>query len=214
MTNEPQASQAGDATTDATTMGAASTDATERFRQGDNVRDLYEQMRPDQRTAMAGEFIRLLGLADDPQAEQFRQQFQRHTQTASVATDELLSADEVAGVDSYVRQRHPEMIEQLLRHPVTESALKAPGAQSHDEERVPANAAKIMPTENVATSGAAYGSAWMMMELGGEEANRLVEDPHEEAVTPEGELEREQRAFEVGGEEGERSSLEPPEPTS
>ncbi len=153
MTNEPQSSQAGDTTTDVTTMDAASTDATERFRQGDNVRDLYEQMRPDQRTAMAGEFIRLLGLADDPQAEQFRQQFQRHTQGSTEATDELLSADEVAGVDSYVREKHPEMIEQLLRHPVTESALKMPGARSHGAEHVPANAAKIMPTENVATSG-------------------------------------------------------------
>lgn len=206
MTNEPQSSQAGDATTDVTTMDAASTDATERFRQGDNVRDLYEQMRPDQRTAMAGEFIRLLGLANDPQAEQFRQQFQRHTQIAAVEKDELLSADEVAKVDSYVREKHPEMIEQLLRHPVTESALKMPGARSHGEEHVPANAAKIMPTENVATSGAAYDSAWMMMELGGEESNRLVEDPHEGAVTSEGEREQEQRAFEDGGEDGEGSA--------
>ncbi len=202
MTNEPQSSQAGDTTTDVTTMDAANTDATERFRQGDNVRDLYEQMRPDQRTAMAGEFIRLLGLAEDPQAEQFRQQFQRHTQGSTEAADELLSADEVAGVDSYVRGKHPEMIEQLLRHPVMESALKMPGARSHGEEHVPANADKIMPTENVATSGAAYASGWMMMEVGGEEADRLVEDPHEGAVTSEGEREQKQRALEDSGEEG------------
>ena len=202
MTNEPQSSQAGDTTTDVTTMDAASTDATERFRQGDNVRDLYEQMRPDQRTAMAGEFIRLLGLAEDSQAEQFRQQFQRHTQGSTEAADELLSADEVAGVDSYVRGKHPEMIEQLLRHPVMESALKTSGARSHGEEHVPANADKIMPTENVATSGAAYASGWMMMEVGGEEADRLVEDPHEGAVTSEGEREQKQRALEDSGEEG------------
>jgi hypothetical protein len=147
-------------------------DATERFRQGDNVRDLYERMRPDQRTAMAGELIRLLGLANDPQAEQFRQQFRQHTQITSGATDELLSADEVAGVDSYVRQRHPEMVDQLLRHPVTESALKMPGVQSHDAEEVPANADKIMPTENIATSG----------------------DLHELGAGPGGELEREEGA--------------------
>lgn len=208
MTNEPQGSQTDNAAM-ATTM-----DATERFRRGDDVRQLYERMRPDQRTAMAGEFIRLLGLAGDGQVEQFRQRFQQHTQITSGATDELLSADEVAGVDSYVRQKHPEMIEQMLQHPVTESALMLPGVQSHDAEEVPANADKIMPTENVATSGAAYASGWMMMELGGEEANRLAEDPHELGAGPGGEIEREQRAFENEGEEGERSSTEPPEPTT
>lgn len=189
--NKPQSSQAGDTTIDATAMD--SMDATERFRRGGAVRELYEQMRPDQRTAIAGEFIRLLGLAGDDQVERFRQQFQQHTQVSTEAADELLSADEVAGIDGYVRQRHPEMIERMLSHPVTESALKTPGARAHDEEHVPANADKIMPTENVATSGAAYG---------GEESNRQVEDPHELGAGPGGEVEREQRALENDGNDG------------
>ena len=50
-----------------------------------------------------------------------------------------------------------------------------------------------------------------MMELGGEEANQLAEAPHEQAVTPGGEIDREQDIIENEGEEGERPSTEPPE---
>jgi hypothetical protein len=195
MTNESQSIQANDVT-----MGA-----TDRFERGEGVEELYGQMRPDQRTAIAGEFIRLLALAGDDHAEQFRVGFQEHTQLTTAATDKLFTADQVGAVDSYVRQKHPEMIAQMLRHPVTQSALAMPGAQTVESLDMPAIEDKIMPTENVATSGAAYGSAWMMMELGGEEANRLAEDPHEQAVTPSGEAEKVQRDVENAGEEGEPS---------
>lgn len=196
----PDAADVADAETAQQTARAAS-DTTERFMRGDAMRDLYERMRPDQRTAIAGELIRLLVLSGDDHAEQFRQQFQQHTQITSDASEELLSADQVAAVDSYVRQQHPELIAQLLTHPVTQSALRSPGTRFGDEEEVPANADKIMPTENVATSGAAYGTAWMMMELDGEESDRLVEDPHEGSVEPSGEIERKQRMRDVGKDE-------------
>ena len=208
MTNEPQSSPANEIpvpdaadAADAETAGAPP-DTIARFTRGDAMPDLYERMRPDQRTAIAGELIRLLVLSGDDHAEQFRQQFQQHTQLTSDASEELLSTDEVAAIDSYARQHHPELIAQLLKHPVTQSALRSPGARLGDEEEAPANADKIMPTENVATSGAAYGTAWMMMELDGEESNRLVEDPHEGSVEPSGEIERKQRMRDVGEDEG------------
>ena len=182
---------------------ASTTRATERFERGTEMRALYERMRPDQRTAIAGEFIRLLTLAGDDHVEQFRQKFQERTQLTGSASDDLLSADQVEAIDSYVRQSHPEMIAQLLSHPVTRSTLEMPGAP-------PANKDKIMPTENVATSGAAYATSWEMMELGGEEANRLAEAPHELGVGPGGEVEREQRLLENEGEEGLRPTEEPP----
>ncbi|HEU5347538.1 MAG TPA: hypothetical protein VFU63_02880 [Ktedonobacterales bacterium] len=217
MTNEPQSSQMNDIPVDdaadaaaVQTIAATPMDTTERFRQGAAMQALYAQMRPDQRTAIAGEFIRLLELAGDDHVEQFRGPFQQHTQLADdPAADELLSADAVAAVDRYVRERHPEMIAPMLEHPVTQSALKSSEVLLSNERDELADGDKIMPTENVATSGAAYGSAWMMMELDGEEANRLVEDPHEQGVEPSGEFEREQRAIENEGEEGERRSLDP-----
>jgi len=195
------------------TAGAAST--TERFERGMGMRALYERMRADQRTAIAGEFIRLLTLAGDSRADQFRQKLQDHTKIATDAHNELLSAEQVEAIDSYVRQSHPEMIAQLLSHPVTRSTLEMPGAPPADEEPdVPANKDKIMPTENVATSGAAYATSWEMMELGGEEANRLAEAPHELGVGPGGEVEREQRLLENGDEEAQRPTEEPPAQSS
>lgn len=190
-------------------------DASLRFEHGDNMRDLYARMRPDQRTAIAGEFIRLLTLAGDAQVEQFRQHFQEHTQLVTEPgktqsqSEELLSADEVARIDDYVRQKHPEMIAEVLRHPLTQSSLAMLGAPAVEEQDIPENQDKVMPTENVATSGAAYATSWMMMELGGEEANRLAEAPHEQAVAPDGEQEAVQRALENEGAEGERPSTEP-----
>lgn len=195
MTNESQLTQAND----------VAMDATGRFERGEGVEELYGRMRPDQRTAIAGEFIRLLALAGDDHTEQFRTGFQEHTQLTPAATDKLLTADQVSAVDSYVRQKHPEMIAQMLRHPVTQSALTMPGAQTAESQDMPAIEDKIRPTGNVVTSGAAHRSAWMMMELGGEEANRLTEDPHEQAVTPSGEAEKVQRDVENAGEEGEPS---------
>ncbi|HEX5547049.1 MAG TPA: hypothetical protein VFX24_06530 [Ktedonobacterales bacterium] len=200
---------------DAGVAVASTTSATERFERGTEMRALYERMRPDQRTAIAGEFIRLLTLAGDNHVEQFRQKFQERTQLTDGASDHLLSAGQVEAIDSYVRQSHPEMIAQMLQHPVTRSALEMPGVPPAEEEPdVPANKDKIMPTENVATSGAAYATSWEMMELGGEEANRLAEAPHEFGVGPGGEVEREQRLLENEGEEGLRPTEEPPERSS
>lgn len=213
MTNEPEStSQSIPATNGAVTPTTSSTPVmspSERFARGDGMRALYARMRADQRTAVAGEFIRLLGLADDPQAQEFRKKFQHHTQVATDAKEELLSADDVATIDQYVRQSHPEMIEEMLAHPVTQSALSAPGEPAEAEEDTTANEEKIIiPTENVVTTGRARVAGGVMMEEGGEPYDRMVEDPHELSVGPDIEQEREQRAYEDEGEEAERPTDE------
>jgi hypothetical protein len=141
------------------------------------MRELYERMRPDQRTAIAGEFIRLLTLAGDDHVGQFRQKFQEHTQLTGSASDNLLSADQVAAVDSYVRQHHPEMIARMLQHPVTRSALEMPGAPAADETDTGAE------SETVA-SGPAYATSWEQSQQEGQEAaQRASEDENTDSST-------------------------------
>lgn len=149
---------------------ASGNSATERFERGIGMRELYERMRPDQRTAMAGEFIRLLTLAGDSHAEQFRQKLQDHTQITGDAANELLSAGQVEAIDGYARQSHPEMIAQLAAHPVTRSALEMPGAPAADEMDTSAES-------ETAAAGAAYATSWEQTQQQGEEAaQRASED--------------------------------------
>jgi hypothetical protein len=137
------------------------------------MHELYERMRPDQRTAIAGEFIRLLTLAGDPRAEQFRQKLQDHTRITGDARNELLSADQVGAIDGYVRQSHPEMIAQLVAHPVTRSALEMPGAPAEAEQDTAAES-------DTAASGTAYATSWEETQQQGEEAaQRASEDEGE-----------------------------------
>lgn len=149
---------------------APGTSATERFEHGTQMRELYERMRPDQRAAIAGEFIRLLTLAGDDHAEQFRRRLQDHTQITGDAANELLSAGQVEAIDSYVRQSSPEMIAQLAAHPVTRSALEMPGAPAADETDTSAES-------ETAASGAAYATSWEeTLQHGEEAAQRASED--------------------------------------
>jgi len=152
------------------TACAAST--TERFERGMGMRALYERMRADQRTAIAGEFIRLLTLAGDSRADQFRQKLQDHTKIATDAHNELLSAEQVEAIDSYVRQQHPEMIAQLLSHPVTRSALEMPGAPAEDEAETPA-------ASETTGSGTAYATSWEETQQHSEEAAQRDSDEDE-----------------------------------
>jgi hypothetical protein len=185
--HEPQSAQTNDVP-----MAGVAPDATSRFERGMDMEELYGLMRPDQRTAIAGEFIRLLSLTDDRQAEQFRRDFQEHMRLTGSANDELLSVEQAVAVDRYVRQKHPEMIGQMLRHPVTQSALAMAGAQPVEEQNGSSNYDAMMPPESVATiatSGAAYATSWETIEQGNEEANRLAEDPYKHGATPGGDTE-------------------------
>jgi hypothetical protein len=108
---------------------------------------LYDQMRPDQRTAIALEFVRCLRLAGDPQAEQFTAEAERAepTQQGSAAeeqvivtggaleTPRLLTAQQAAAIHRYTFERHPDCFTQVLHHPLTQAVLAAPGAYPEEE---------------------------------------------------------------------------------
>jgi len=108
---------------------------------------LYEQMRPDQRTAIANEFVRCLRLAGDPAAEQFTAEAEQteSPQQSSVAeeqvvvtggaleTPRLLSAQQAAAIHRYTFERSPDCFTQVLHHPLTQAVLAAPGDQSAQE---------------------------------------------------------------------------------
>jgi hypothetical protein len=108
---------------------------------------LYEQMRPDQRTAIALEFVRCLRLAGDPAAEQFTAEAEQTepVQQASAAeeqvvvtggaleTPRLLSAQQAAAIHRYTFERSPDCFTQVLHHPLTQAVLAAPGDQSAQE---------------------------------------------------------------------------------
>ncbi len=97
----------------------------------DDPRRIYERMRPDQRTAIAGEFIRLLRLADDPDARRY-----------DTHIDAMWPPERVAELHRYTQQHHPDIFADVLRHPVTRASLESPGVvvqtgSSADEKAVP-----------------------------------------------------------------------------
>lgn len=178
-----------------------------------NPQQLYERMRPDQRTAVANEFVRTLRVAGDPEAERFR----RETQAAAeyvpqrttpettddegatpLASDEndaaaLLSPEQVARIHAYTRDRHPDLFEQVMHHPVTVSAMSAPGAEdataASDEQAERQQPPQTEADPHVHMTGP-IRSGLVMSELGGFENNRLMQvPPHERDVTPNGDYE-------------------------
>jgi hypothetical protein len=91
-----------------------------QFAQAD-VAGLYGRMRPDQRTAVGNEFLRLLQLAgDDAVGER--------------EANGMLSAQEVARLHAYTREHHPGILHEVWNHPVTQAALAAPGAEAEPVE--------------------------------------------------------------------------------
>lgn len=85
-----------------------------QFAEGDAAQ-LYGKMRPDQRTAIGNEFLRLLQLGGDT------------SMGDQEATSEL-SAEQVAKIHTYARERHPEILHDVWSHPVTQASLAMPGA--------------------------------------------------------------------------------------
>jgi hypothetical protein len=110
-----------------------------------NPDSLYAQMRPDQRTIIANEFIRLLTIAGDPAIEQLRQDVEAAEEyvppQASNPVDERaaahtvassehpvrVTAEQVSRLHTYTREHHPDVFAQVMHHPVTVAALAAPG---------------------------------------------------------------------------------------
>ena len=111
---------------------------------------LYEQMRPDQRTAIALEFVRCLGLAGDPAADQLMAEAKKVERTEPVQqgsaaeeqvvvtggaleTPRLFTAQQAAAIHRYTFERSPDCFTQVLHHPLTQAVLAAPGDQSAQE---------------------------------------------------------------------------------
>ena len=113
---------------------------------------LYARMRPDQRTAIANEFIRLLRLAGDPGVARFTGEDAdgepgAGTETVRKSFDarppELESPEQVASIHTYTREHHPDIFEQVAHHPVTIASL------AHAGERVE----EAVQQENVIVQG-------------------------------------------------------------
>lgn len=93
--------------------------STEQFER-DDPRTLYARLRPDQRTAIGQEFARLFRLGSDAEA---KQQFGGEIKG-------MLAPEQVAAMHRYARDHHPEILEQVMQHPVTRASLEAPGAKA------------------------------------------------------------------------------------
>lgn len=100
--------------------------------------DLYARMRPDQRTAIANEFVRALTLAGDPKVNELIREntdtvarkagaVARGTYTAGAP--QMLAPQEVARLHAYTRDHRHDVFEEVLRHPVTRAALTHPGEE-------------------------------------------------------------------------------------
>jgi hypothetical protein len=97
----------------------------------------YARMRPDQRTAIANEFIRLLRLAGDPGVARFTgedaggEPVAASPETAGKSFDAqpptLESPEQVASIHTYTREHRPDIFKQVAHHPVTIASLAHAG---------------------------------------------------------------------------------------
>ena len=103
----------------------------EEFLQG-NPEDVYARMRPDQRTAIAGEFVRLFRLSNEPGAQEFLAPYSG-----------MLPAARVAAMHRWASTNRPDIVDAVLHHPVTATSLQAPGvlldvpADDHERAAIP-----------------------------------------------------------------------------
>lgn len=112
-----------------------------------NPAQIYARMRPDQRTAIAGEFVRALRMAGDPRAAQFEQEWNG----PDAPIPHMLSAEQVAAVHTYTREQHPDLIERIAQHPVTLAALANAGTPAAPDA-TPAEPATIWKPEALVDS--------------------------------------------------------------
>lgn len=98
--------------------------------------DLYARMRPDQRTAIAHQFVRGLTLAGDPEVDELSREdtgtaAQKAGDVARGAYEpgppQMFSPQEVARMHAYTRDHRHDVFEDVLEHPVTQAALAHPG---------------------------------------------------------------------------------------
>ena len=146
----------------------------------DGVRALYADMRPDQRTAIAGEFTRLFRFSDDPGAQQLDQPI----------TD-MLSAEQVAAIHIYARDHLPDVLRQVREHPVTQFALTQPGEPApppSKEEQEAMQEAMMMPDrEQTAETTPTRQARGAMGEVGADRTGDVFSREHGQVLTPKGE---------------------------
>lgn len=84
--------------------------------QSDNLAGMYSRMRPDQRMAIAEQFIREFRLSHDPQAQRF---------VGEVGED--VPAGQVLEMHQFAQQNAPEAFARVMDHPVTRAAFAHAG---------------------------------------------------------------------------------------
>ncbi len=145
-----------------------------------DVRRLYSRMRPDQRTAIGGEFIRLFRLSGDQEAQRFVQPMTG-----------MLSASQVAEMHIFARDHLPRVLEEVRDHPVTQDALAHPGEEVEEvetEEVIIQEPIAVEDQETVAETGPVRSGAFMA-EMGADRTDTLLSEPDHLTHTPEGETE-------------------------
>ncbi len=143
-----------------------------------DVRRLYAHLRPDQRTAIGGEFVRLFRLSGDPEAQRFVQPITG-----------MLSASQVAEMHIFARDHLPRVLEEVREHPVTQDALAHPGEEAEEVETeeviIQEPAADL---ETVAETGGLTGG-FFMAEEGAVRADSLFAQPGDGPHAREGDAE-------------------------
>jgi len=92
----------------------------------DDPTGIYNQMRPDQWTAIANEFVRVLKIAGDSQADHFAGVAATDGQQIT-GTPVLKTLDQAVAVHMYTRDHYPDLFSEVARHPVTVASLQTPG---------------------------------------------------------------------------------------
>lgn len=142
-----------------------------------DIRRLYARLRPDQRTAIGGEFIRLFRLSGDPEAQRFVRPM-----------DGMLSSAQVAEMHVFARDHLPRVLEEVRKHPVTQDALAHPGEEVEEvetEEVIIQDPVMGGDQETAAETGG-LTSGYFMAEEGANRADSLFAQPDHPAHTSEG----------------------------
>lgn len=105
--------------------------STDQFAHSDPT-DIYKQMRPDQWTAIANEFLRVLKVAGDSQADRFAGEVAPAGQQTT-SPPVLKTLDQAVAVHMYTRDHYPELFAEVARHPVTVASLQTPGTPAETE---------------------------------------------------------------------------------
>jgi hypothetical protein len=126
----------------------------EQFAHSDPA-DMYSQMRPDQWTAIANEFLRVLKVAGDPQGDHLANEFAPADQQIT-PTSVLKTRDQAVAIHLYTRDHYPDLFAEVARHPVTVASLQAPGAPAMAEESVEEKAFIVGPDTDTDTDTGNY----------------------------------------------------------